>query len=45
MNKVRKFDLKALAASAVLFAILQGLMSAEVIGKAGLPGKNPLGTG
>ena len=32
MNKVRKFDLKALAASAVLFAILQGLMSAEVIG-------------
>ena len=32
MNKVRKFDLKALAASAVLFAILQGLMTAEVIG-------------
>ena len=32
MNKVRMFDLKALIASAVVFAILQGLMAAEIIG-------------
>ena len=32
MNKVRKFDLKALAAAIVIFAVLQGLMVAEVIG-------------
>ena len=32
MNKVRKFDLKALAAAVVIFAVLQGLMVAEVIG-------------
>ena len=32
MNKVRMFDLKALIASAVVFAVLQGLMAAEIIG-------------
>ena len=32
MNKVRKFDLKALAASVVVFAALQGMMAAEIIG-------------
>ena len=32
MNKVRMFDLKALIASIVIFAVLQGLMAAEIIG-------------
>ena len=32
MNSVRKFDLKALVAAILLFAVIQGLLAAEVIG-------------
>ena len=32
MNPIRKFDLKALIASVIIFAIIQGLILAEVIG-------------
>ncbi len=32
MNPIRKFDLKALAASVLVFAILQGLIFGEIIG-------------
>ena len=32
MNPIRKFDLKALVASVIIFAIVQGLILAEVIG-------------
>ena len=32
MNPIRKFDLKALIASVIIFAVVQGLILAEVIG-------------
>ena len=32
MNPIRKFDLKALVASVIIFAVVQGLILAEVIG-------------
>ena len=32
MNKARKFDVKALIAAIAVFALLQGLMVAEIIG-------------